>query len=789
MKTRCLRNKTICILLACALALSAVFPVFAGTPAEDAHLHFGTDGKFRILNFSDIQDNEDLDSRVQSFLRQAVYAAQPDLIVLTGDNIYGTKIASSKTRTAIAQFMDIFQQLGVPVAIVFGNHDDEGGTSKEAQMQMYNSYSVSISYDEGSSMDGCGTYNVPIYGSSETDKVKFNLWMFDTGSNASSGYDHMRDSQLNWYVRKSNELKAANGGVRVPSIAFQHIIVKEIFDALKQVSSGTNGAVKYNSKYYVLPDTAVPGSVLGEHPCPSDGGNEFSVCRQQGDVLAIVSGHDHINQFIVPHQGIDLINTPGTGFYSYGDEAVRGARIIDLDEQTGTYTTRMLYLRVLAQPEVYVQTGAGSKYVKNIALCVAKSAQYDSVDAAKTAAYNRLFAAVDAANGNGIALREDMNGGSTSDKTSGNHYVVCMGYTFTSNPAEAMRGLGLCYTGSAGASGTQYDGASANGLVWNLCNTNGLTVSGTDGAVDLNVGTSGSAIYFVANYGSSGSPLTQIRIVNTGDDAISMSDYPDYRLAAAVVGSNTGTAYADLNKSAKGDYVYALYRTAADGAAQIPLDTQSLRAARLQAARVLNYPETIYSDDSLAALQNVIAQADVILRDLDDDRQTSVYDQSAIDRAAHRITTGMQNLTAVSYTVTFDASGGACGEESRMIRYGSVCGTLPTAQRSRYTLEGWYTEPNGCGERIEPNALYTASSDQTWYAHWIKDVHWLAGDADQNNGVDLQDVVLIQRCLAGGWNVQVEFDHADVNADGRLDLRDVMLLRRFLAGGWNVELV
>ena len=780
--------KTLCVLLACALAFTASFPAFAGTPAEDAHLHFDADGKFRILNFSDIQDNESLDSRVKAFLRQAVYAAQPDLIVLTGDNIYGTKISSSNTRTAIAEFMDIFETLGVPVAIVFGNHDDEGGTSKETQMRYYNSYAVSISYDEGSSMDGCGTYNVPIYGSSETDKVKFNLWMFDTGSNASSGYDHMRTNQLNWFVSKSNELKAANGGRAVPSIAFQHIIVREIYDALKQVSSGTSGAVKYNSKYYVLPDTAVPGSVMGEHPCPSDGGDEFSVLRQQGGVLGIVCGHDHVNQFIVPYQGIDLINTPGVGFYAYGDDALRGARIIDLDEQTGTYATEMLLLRDLAQPEYYLQPGS-ARYVKNIALCVAQTAQYGSVENAKNAAYNRLYAAVGAADGSGVALREDLNGGSTTDKSASNHYVICAGYTFTADSSEAMRGLGLCYTGSAGASGAQYDGASANGMIWNLCNANGLLVSSTDGAADLNAGTSGNAIYFMASYGTSGTPLTEIRIVNTGSDAIKMSDYPDCRLASAVVGSNTGDSYADVNKSAKGDYVYALYRTAADGAARIQLDSEPLRAARLRAGRLLSDPKTLYSADSLQALADALAQADVILRDLDDDRLTDTFNQAALDRAASRIADCMQELVTASFIVTFDAAGGVCAEESRSIRYGSVSGSLPSASRNRYTLAGWYTEPNGTGDRILPDTPFTETSDRTWYAYWVPDLQWRAGDADQNENVDLRDVVLIQRYLVGGWGAQIEFDHADVNADGRVDLRDLMLLRRYLAGGWDVVLL
>ena len=782
-------QKALCVLLACALALPAVFSALAGTPAEDAHLHFDKDGKFRILNFSDIQDDESLDDRVKLFLRQAVCTAQPDLIVLTGDNIHGTNVSPDKTQTAIAEFMTIFESLGVPVAIVFGNHDDEGGTSKETQMAIYNSYSVNVSYDEGGTLDGCGTYNVPIYGSTETDKVKFNLWMFDTGSNSSSGYDHMRDSQLSWYVQKSNELKAANGGRLVPSIAFQHIIVKEIFNALKKVSIGTSGAVRYNLSYYVLPDTAAPGSVMKEHPCPSSGGDEFSVVRQQGDVLAIVSGHDHTNSFIVPYQGIDLINTPGTGFYSYGNDALRGARIIDLDEQSGTYSTETLLLRDLTAPQYYVPTGA-RRYVKNLALCVAQSAQYGGcTEAAIDAAYNRLYAAVDAANGNGVVQRVDLNGGRTADQSSVNHYVVLAGYTLTENVDEAMRGLSTCYTGTTGDSGAQYDGATANGLVWNLCNQNGLAVAGTDGCVDLNAGTTGGAIYFIANYGSSAAALTEIRIVTTGpDDAIDMGDFPGYTLVSPVLGKNTGTSYADANKSAKGDYVYALYRTVSDGATRIPLDTLPLLEARFNAVKRMRDPETVCSDESAAALQSVLADADAILQDLANDGQTTVYDQTALNRTANRIDAGIQNLSLPAFTLTFDAAGGRCAETTRTIRFGQVLGTLPTAQRTRFVLDGWYTDPVG-GDPVTADTVYDAKSDRTWYAHWLPDPDWLAGDADQTGIVDLRDVTAMQRFLAGGWNVTVEFDHADVNADGKLDLRDVMLLRRYFAGGWDVVLV
>ncbi len=62
------------------------------------------------------------------------------------------------------------------------------------------------------------------------------------------------------------------------------------------------------------------------------------------------------------------------------------------------------------------------------------------------------------------------------------------------------------------------------------------------------------------------------------------------------------------------------------------------------------------------------------------------------------------------------------------------------------------------------------------------------GDADGNGGVDLRDVVLLTRTLAGGWDTRVCTANMDVNGDGLINLKDVTLIRRYLAGGWNVTL-
>lgn len=63
-----------------------------------------------------------------------------------------------------------------------------------------------------------------------------------------------------------------------------------------------------------------------------------------------------------------------------------------------------------------------------------------------------------------------------------------------------------------------------------------------------------------------------------------------------------------------------------------------------------------------------------------------------------------------------------------------------------------------------------------------------SGDVNGDGEVNLKDVVLIRRYIAGGWNVSLDEIIADVNGDGTVNLKDVVLIRRYIAGGWNVEL-
>ena len=54
----------------------------------------------------------------------------------------------------------------------------------------------------------------------------------------------------------------------------------------------------------------------------------------------------------------------------------------------------------------------------------------------------------------------------------------------------------------------------------------------------------------------------------------------------------------------------------------------------------------------------------------------------------------------VNYTITFDGNGGTPSFDSKLMKNGSAIGSLPTAEKDGYFLEGWYTEETG-GRKID----------------------------------------------------------------------------------------
>lgn len=334
---------------------SSVFAAAGGT--NKPVLKFNADGKFKILMINDTQDTDKTMKDTVKLITNSLDKVKPDLVVLVGDNIssYWLGVNEQKVAKAIDNIVKPIDDRNIPFAIVFGNHDQESGVSKEKQMQMYLSYKNCLAVDEGESLSNCGTYNLLIKNSKGSKNI-FNIWMIDSGTSASSGgYQCVNADQIAWYQKTSDQLKNENGGKPMPSLFFQHIPVPEIYDLCKTVSKDTSGAIQgYRTKsdnYYILDSLKASGKLL-EQPCsPDQNSGEFAAWVKQGDILGAYFGHDHTNDLKGTLNGIDLGYTPGAGFYQYGNGVYRGVRTFELNENDlRSYKTEVLYYKDLVSP-------------------------------------------------------------------------------------------------------------------------------------------------------------------------------------------------------------------------------------------------------------------------------------------------------------------------------------------------------------------------------------------------------------------------------------------------------
>lgn len=318
-----------------------------GQNKTDKTIKFNTNGKFKILHITDthLNLNHNFDPTIW-LVERACDIEKPDIVVVTGDNVVNCDNAED-TKKMINALMNIFDIRNIPVAVTFGNHDSEqGAMSREDLMAHYNTFSCSVSVDDGEALSGCGTYNIPVL-SSDGTKTKFNLWVFDSGDYDEEGrYSCVKSDQIEWYKQTSDKLKAENKGEAVNSLVFQHIIVGEIYDVLKKSDSWKPYAYKhlYNKEeYYMFDPDRVNYGTIREYPCPGyENFGQFEAMVEKGDVLAMFTGHDHTNAFAVEHKGIDIVNSLSTRYIGLAHSTQCGYRVIEIDEKdTSKYETRV----------------------------------------------------------------------------------------------------------------------------------------------------------------------------------------------------------------------------------------------------------------------------------------------------------------------------------------------------------------------------------------------------------------------------------------------------------------
>ncbi len=345
-------KKVISILLSVLLVFSHSVIAFAAIPGENDVLKFDENGELKIFNICDIQDHFPMNKTTVAFIKDMIMLHEPDIVVLGGDNTTAPKETKAD---AIKEICEIFVDTKTYFTFVFGNHDDEQGVSREELFKMYKLYGgkYCLAYDAVPELSGVGNHNLTVK-SSDGKKIAYSLYMFDSNSYAYDedgnklGYDCVHKDQIEWYKNTAAELKAANGGETVKAMAFQHIIVQEINELMFYDFPFALGLAtrNYDGKSYTyLPFVHnIKDGFLLEAPCPGYYNyGQFDAFVETGDVVAVFSGHDHLNSFTVEKNGVDIVNTPSGSFGTYGDPATRGIRMLTINEKdTSVYESKLL---------------------------------------------------------------------------------------------------------------------------------------------------------------------------------------------------------------------------------------------------------------------------------------------------------------------------------------------------------------------------------------------------------------------------------------------------------------
>ncbi len=345
-------KKVISILLSIVLVLSHSVMVFAAIPGENDVLKFDENGEFKIFNICDIQDHFPMNKTTVAFIKDMIKIHEPDIVVLGGDNTTAPKETKAD---AVKELCDIFVDTETYFTFVFGNHDDEQDVSREELFEMYKLYGgkYCLAYDAVPELSGVGTHNLTVK-SSDGSKIAYNLYMFDSNSYVYDdegnelGYDCVHKDQIDWYKNTSKALKDANNGETVKAMAFQHIIVQEIYEMMFYEFPFALGKATPNfdgQSYTYLPYVYnIKDGFLLEAPCPGYYNyGQFDAFVETGDVVAVFSGHDHLNSFTVEKDGVDIVNTPTCSLGTYGDPSTRGIRMLTINEaDTSVYESEML---------------------------------------------------------------------------------------------------------------------------------------------------------------------------------------------------------------------------------------------------------------------------------------------------------------------------------------------------------------------------------------------------------------------------------------------------------------
>ncbi len=270
-------------------------------------LSYNLERKFKIVQFTDIHWKALVPESKEAAdcMNYVLDEEKPDLVIYTGDHVTGEPIAEGLE----AIFEPVLSRK-IPFAVVLGNHDDEFSMTRR---EIYD-YIRKLPGNLTGTVDGISgvtNFTIPLY-QSTSDRIMTVLYGFD------SKRGPIEADQVDWYSQKSKEYTLNNKGIPVPSLAFFHIPLPEFKEAI----------IDLDARFY--------GTRKEQVACPGQNTGLFPAFKENGDVMAVFVGHDHLNDYVVCWKEIMLCygrvtGSKKTSHYNLPDGS-NGARVIELTE-------------------------------------------------------------------------------------------------------------------------------------------------------------------------------------------------------------------------------------------------------------------------------------------------------------------------------------------------------------------------------------------------------------------------------------------------------------------------
>jgi len=199
-------------------------------PPHAQPLHFSREGRFKILQVADLHfsvspgkcRDTDIspctgsDNMTSTLLSRALDLEKPDLVVFTGDQLNGQG-TSWDPMSVLAKFAKAVTEHKIPWAAVFGNHDEDDGVRKDAQVLLMKNLPYSLVERGPKDVHGVGNYVLKVKSADPSKTHLLTLYFLDSGTYSKgwfdwfgffnpTEYDYFRESQIEWFLQESGSI-------------------------------------------------------------------------------------------------------------------------------------------------------------------------------------------------------------------------------------------------------------------------------------------------------------------------------------------------------------------------------------------------------------------------------------------------------------------------------------------------------------------------------------------------------------------------------------------------------